>query len=97
VNTYAILRRHAWSDATELEKAAGLSSRVGLVDLASRVRWIRSYVIRERSGRLGLICIFQSPDAETLHDHARRAGLPIDEVMPVAETIVLQDDPVPTA
>lgn len=97
VNTYAILRRNAWTDATELEKAAGLSSRVGLVDLASRVRWIRSYVIREIGGRLGLICIFQSTDAETLRDHAKRAGLPADEIIPVAETIVLHDDPLPAA
>jgi len=97
MSTYVILRRAAWSTAEELEKAAGISSRVGLVDLPGRVRWIRSYVIRELGGRLGMICIFQSTDVEALREHARRSGLPADEIIPVGETIVLHDDPVPAA
>ncbi len=95
MNTYVILRREAWTTAQELEKAAGRSSRVGLVDLADRVRWIRSYVIREANGRLGMICVFQSADEQTLREHAHRSGLPADDVIPVSETIVLQDDPLP--
>jgi len=97
MNTYVILRRKAWESTTELEKAAGLSSRVGLVELPDRVRWIRSYVIRELGGRLGLICIFQSTDADSLQEHARRSGLPVDEIIAVGETIVLHDDPLPAA
>src|SRR5262245_7702295 len=97
MNTYAILRRSAWTTAPDLEKAVGVSSRVGLVDLADQVRWIRSYVIREVGGRLGLICIFQSTDADTLHEHARRAGIPADEIILIGETIVLSDDPLSAA
>ena len=97
MNTYLILRRNAWTSTRDLEKAAGLSSRVGLVDLAGRVRWIRSYVVRELSGRLGLVCVYQGTDPATLREHARRAGLPADEIIPVGETIVLQDDPISVA
>ena len=93
MNTYVILRRDAWATITCLEKAVGVSSRVGLVDLADQVRWIRSYVIREIGGRFGMICIFQSIDAATLLEHAARAGIPADEIIPVGETIVLRDDP----
>ena len=52
MNTFAILRRNAWASAEALEKAVGISSRVGLVELHDRVRWIRSYVVREIGGRL---------------------------------------------
>lgn len=97
MNTYIILRRAAWSSTRELEKAAGLSNRVGLGDLPGRVRWIRSYVVRELNGRLGLVCVFQGTDEETLREHAARAGLPADEIIPVGETIVLHDDPISAA
>ena len=93
MNTYIILRRDAWATTTCLEKAVGVSSRVSLVDLADHVRWIRSYVIREIGGRFGMICIFQSTDVATLREHAARAGIPADEIIPVGETIVLRDDP----
>ncbi len=53
--------------------------------------------IREISGQLGMICIFQSTDAKTLREHATRAGIPADEIIPIGETIVLQDDPLPGA
>lgn len=97
MNTYVILRRAAWATTNDLEKAVGVSSRVGLIDLADQVRWIRSYVIREIGGQLGMICIFQSTDADTLQEHAKRAGIPADEIIPIGETIVLQDDPLPGA
>ena len=93
--TFIILRRAAWSSTRELAQAAGLAGRIGRGELADRVRWIRSYVVREANGLLGLICIFQGVDAATLREHAARAGLPADEIIPVGETIVLQNDPLP--
>ena len=78
MNTFAILRRNAWASAEALEKAVGISSRVGLVELHDRVRWIRSYVVRELGGRFGLICIYQSDDIAALREHARLSGMPAD-------------------
>jgi hypothetical protein len=93
MNTFIILRRSGWSDVQQLEKAASRSSRVNLHEMAERVRWIRSYVTKESDGFLGTVCVFQAKDAETVREHARRAGLPADEVLPVGNTIVLADDP----
>ncbi len=91
--TYLILRRAAWSSLRELAQAAGLAGRVDRGALRDRVRWIRSYMVREPNGRFGLICIFQGVDEAALREHAQQAGLPADEIIPVGETIVLRDDP----
>lgn len=94
MNTYVILRRNGWDTATSLEKAAGRSSRVVTQDMPDRVRWIRSYVTHEPNGMLGTVCIYQGQSAEAVMEHARRAGLPCTEVIPVGQTIVINDDPV---
>lgn len=95
MNTYLILRRCGWTTAGGLEKAASISSRVGLQDMPDRVRWIRSYVIRETDGSLGTACIYQASDPDAVREHAQRAGLPCDVIFPVADTVVINDDPVP--
>lgn len=94
MNTYVILRRGGWSDGKELEVAAGRSSRVGIEEMADRVRWIRSYAVNEPDGRVGTVCVYQGRDEESIREHARRAGLPADEIIPVAETVIINDDPV---
>ena len=93
MNTYIILRRSGWTTPTELEKAASRSTRVGLHEMPDRVRWIRSYVTHELDGTIGTVCVYQGTDAEAVREHARRAGLPANEVLPVGDTIVVNDDP----
>jgi hypothetical protein len=39
---YAIRRRSAWADASELEAVAARSAHVGDSEMPDRVRWIRS-------------------------------------------------------
>jgi hypothetical protein len=95
MKTYVILRRGGWSDGKELEIAAGRSSRVGLQEMPDRVRWIRSYALNEPDGRVGTVCVYQGRDEASILEHARRAGLPADEIIQVAETVVINDDPVP--
>lgn len=97
MNTYVILRRAAWATPQDLEKAAGVSARVGQQEMPDRVRWIRSYVTREPDGRLGTVCIYQGTDADAVREHARRAGLPADEIIPIGTTVVINDDPLPSA
>ena len=58
-----------------------------------RVKWIRSYVLEEEDGTLGTICIYQAEDEEAILEHAQRAELPADEVIPVANTVIIRDDP----
>ena len=94
MDTYAILRRRGWASPEELEEAAARSSAEG-ERMADDVRWIRSYVLAEQDGGLGTICIYQASSPEAAREHARAAGLPADEVVKVADTIVLRPDPVP--
>ena len=54
MNTFTIRRRSAWGSAQELEQTAELSSRVGNDEMADQVRWIRSDVVTEPDGRLGI-------------------------------------------
>jgi hypothetical protein len=97
MNTYVILRRNGWKTPADLEKAAGRSSRVGTQEMPDRVRWIRSYVTQEDDGNLGTVCVYQAISPEAVAEHARRAGLPCDAVIPVARTVVVNDDPAPAA
>jgi hypothetical protein len=93
MQTYVILRRSAWDSEEDLDIAAGLSTQVADEDMDNRVKWIRSYVLAEEDGTLGTVCIYQAEDEESIIEHAQRAELPADEVIPVANTVIIRDDP----
>lgn len=93
MQTYVILRRSAWQTEEELDDAAAVSSRVGDEEMADQVRWIRSYVLEEEDGTLGTVCIYQAEDEDAIMEHAQKAELPVDEVIPVADTVIIRDDP----
>jgi hypothetical protein len=91
---YAILRRSGWRSPADLQEAAARSTRVGNEDMPNDVRWIRSYVLDEGAGSLGTVCIYQGVSPEAIREHAKRAGIPADEVIPVADTVLVRPDPV---
>ena len=92
MDLYMIRRRDAWASPEELEAAGGRSTAEG--DKAdSGVRWIRSYIVAEESGRLGSVCIYQGESPEAIRAHADRSGMPADEIVPVADTVVVRPDP----
>jgi thiamine biosynthesis protein ThiC len=97
MNTYVILRRGAWSSATELGQAAERSKAVGDEQMSDDIRWIRSYVLEEPDGTVGTVCIYQASSPEAIREHASRADLAADEIIPVADTVVVRDDPAPAA
>jgi hypothetical protein len=78
----------------ELEAAGAKSAKIGNEDMLDRVRWIRSYVVKEADGRLGSFCIYQARDPESIREHAWRVGMPGDEIYPVVNTVVIRGDPV---
>jgi hypothetical protein len=93
MNTYVILRRNFWDSVEALEKSASISARIGSEEMADDVKWIRSYVTEE-DGRLGTVCIYQATSLEAIHEHARRVGMPADEVFRVENLVVVNEDPV---
>jgi len=97
MNTYVIRRRSNWKDAQELEAAAARSTQVGNEEMPDKVRWIRSYVVREPGGRLGTVCIYQATDPEAIREHAERAGMRADDIIPVETTVIVRDDPLEDA
>jgi thiamine biosynthesis protein ThiC len=94
MQTYVILRRNGWRSPEELQAAAARSKQVGDEEMADDIRWIRSYVTAESDGGLGTVCIYQATSPEKIREHAERAGLPADEIVEVADTVLVRPDPV---
>ena len=94
---YAILRRSGWRSADDLAQAAGRSAQVGNEDMPEEVRWIRSYVLDEGSGTVGTVCLYEATSPEAIRKHAGLADLPVDEIIPVADTVVVRPDPAAAA
>jgi hypothetical protein len=90
---YVIRRPSAWATIDELKAVGAKSAKVGNEEMADKVRWIRSYVVKEPDGRIGTVCLYQARDPEAIREHARRVGMPGDQIFPVLDTIVVRDDP----
>jgi hypothetical protein len=95
MNLYVILRREGWKSPAELEEAAARSMRVGNDDMPDEVRWIRSYVLEEGGGSVGTVCLYEATSPEAIRKHASLADLPVDEIIAVADTVVVRPDPQP--
>jgi hypothetical protein len=93
---YVIMRRNGFRDPDDLQAAAARSAAEGDKP-GSGVRWIRSYAVAEESGEVGTVCIYEADSPEAIRAHARASQMPADEVVPVAETVVVRPDPVPAA
>jgi len=79
-----------------LQEAAKRSSAEGDKP-GSGVRWIRSYVLAEESGELGTFCVYEADSPEAIRAHAQAADLPVDEVVPIGDTVIVRPDPAPVA
>ena len=93
MDLYVILRRNGWRSGEELEAAAARSTEEG--DRRGDVRWIRSYVLEEDGGNLGTVCIYEAESPEAIRGHASDADLPADEIIKVADTVIVRPDPQP--
>lgn len=96
MDTYLVLRRHGWAGPTDLETAALRSSEEG-GKMQGEVKWIRTYVFPEADGTLGTACVYQATSEEAIRRHAAAADLPATEVLPVAETLIVNADPEPAS
>jgi Nickel responsive protein SCO4226-like len=83
-----ILRRSGWREPDELhgalERASAESDRLG-------IGLLRSYILTEIDGTLGTVCVYDAPSPEAVRLHAYRAGLPVDEIVAVADTVVIDN------
>jgi hypothetical protein len=93
MDLYVIRRPSAWASLEEVEAIGAKAAKIGNDQMSDRVRWIRSYVVKEPDGRFGSVCIYQARDVESIREHARRVGMPGDQIFPVVTTIVVREDP----
>jgi uncharacterized protein DUF4242 len=93
MDTYVILRRSGWRTPADLEEAGARSAKVGDEEMSDDIRWLRSYALSEDDGMVGTVCVYQASSPEAIREHADRADLPVDEIVKVADTIVVRPDP----
>jgi len=93
MNLYAIIRRNGWRSLEELGLAAERSTHVGDEQMPDDIRWIRSYVLEEGSGAVGTVCIYEATSPEAIRKHADLADLPVDEIVAIADTVLVRPDP----
>jgi hypothetical protein len=95
METYLIFRRNGWRTTDELQEATRRSAAEG-ERMGESVRWIRSYVIGERDGSLGTVCVYQAVAPEAIRRHAAAATMPVDEIVAVADSVIVRNDPIET-
>lgn len=96
METYVILRRGGWRTAGDLAAAAERSTSEG-EQMPDDIAWIRSYVLEELDGSVGTVCVYQASSPEAIRRHATAAELPVDEIVKVADTVIVRSDPAPVA
>ncbi|HVO55973.1 MAG TPA: nickel-binding protein [Solirubrobacterales bacterium] len=95
MKTYVIRREKAWEGPEQLGATAERSKRVAEESFPDDISWIRSYVIAEPGGSLGTVCIYQASGIDAVREHAARVDMPADEILEVADTVVIRPDPQP--
>jgi hypothetical protein len=89
---YAILRRSGWKSPAELQEAGERSTKAG-EEMSDDIRWIRSYVLEEGGSAVGTVCIYEATSEDAIRKHGDVARLPVDEVIPIADTVIVRPDP----
>jgi DNA-binding CsgD family transcriptional regulator len=95
MDLYVILRRSGWRSPDELGEAAARSKQVADDDMPDDIKWIRSYVLEEGAGSVGTVCVYEASSPEAIRKHAKLADLPVDEIIAVADTVIIRPDPQP--
>ncbi|CAN5217985.1 DUF4242 domain-containing protein [soil metagenome] len=75
-----IIERTTGTLTREEIEAGGRKSNQVLTGMPGVV-WIRSYV-SDADGKI--YCEYDAPDEESIREHARRAGLPVDRITEIA-------------
>jgi uncharacterized protein DUF4242 len=59
-----------------------LRSLQALKDIGPRIQWLHSYVTEDK-----VYCVYLAPDEDTIREHGRRAGIPVDRIAAVRRLI----------
>ena len=98
MNTYVILRRGGWrTPGGAARKRRAVRPRWATRKCRTTCAGSGSYVLEEGGSTVGTVCIYQATSPEAIREHASRAMLPVDEIIPVADTVIVRPDPQPAA
>lgn len=53
-----------------------------LKEMGPQIQWLHSYVTEDK-----VYCVYLAPDEDSIREHARRAGIPVDRVAVVRRLI----------
>ncbi len=59
-----------------------LRSLQALKDVGPQIQWLHSYVTEDK-----VYCVYLAPDEDTIREHGRRAGIPVDRIAAVRRLI----------
>jgi Nickel responsive protein SCO4226-like len=59
-----------------------LRSLQALKDIGPQIQWLHSYVTEDK-----VYCVYLAPDEDTIWEHGRRAGIPVDRIAAVRRLI----------
>ena len=59
-------------------RAVSLKSIESLDSLGPQIQWLHSYVTENK-----IYCVYLAPDEGTVHEHARRTGIPANRISAV--------------
>ena len=81
---YVIEREIPGASQLSADELKAISQKsVGVLrDLGPEIQWVHSYVAGDK-----IICVYNAPSEELLHEHARCGGFPINSVLEVAAII----------
>ena len=79
-------------DANQLSGAAAKSNEALRKIGAADIQWVESYVGDDKT-----FCVYLATDVDAIRKHAELAGLPVDEVIPIADTVIVREDPATAA
>ena len=63
-------------------REVSLRSLETLKEMGAQIQWLHSYVTEDK-----VYCVYLAPDENSIREHARRSGIPVDRVSAVRRLI----------
>ena len=91
---YAIVRREGWRLPATSRRRRHARRPSATTRCRTTVRWIRSYVLARSRGPRDC-SVYEHQSRRRFREHVLRADLPVTEIIPIADTVLVRPDPVP--
>ena len=88
---YAIIRRDGWRTGDDLRKRQHARPPSATTRCPTTSAGSAATSSREEAGSLGTVCIYEASSPEKIREHAERADLPVTEIIPIADTVVVRE------